>query len=419
MGSGYSLRQTARQTHHPDIPMHSERQANPGKTLLIANLLAQIAFGLLAMTICLPSMQEWGAIFRADQAAVQLTFSAYVVAYGAFQLVYGPLSDRIGRKQVLLAGLCVAGIGSFLAAVAPGLPSLTAARFLQGAGSAATMVVGRSMVQDLFEGPERTRVMAYIGMALGLCPPLATVIGGQLHVRFGWQANFLLMGGLALLLLLAAWLGLPTRRKATAPQTHWLADMALAYARLARAPGFLLYVAILALSTATFYAFLAGAPIVLRSYGVGPDGVGWYIMGVPVAYIAGNYLTSRWVRHKGERRMMVWGQMAAMGSLVLLLALGMAGLDSPLVFTLPLILLGLGHGLLVPPSLSGTVGLIPALAGSAAAVAGLVQQLMGALGAYTVGLVPHAGSANLALLMLGFTVLALVAQVALHWRRPA
>ena len=399
--------------------MHSERHANPGKTLLIANLLSQIAFGLLAMTICLPSMQEWGAIFQADQAAVQLTFSAYVVAYGAFQLVYGPLSDRIGRKQVLLAGLCLAGIGSFFAAFATDLPSLTAARILQGAGSAATMVVGRSMVQDLFEGPERTRVMAYIGMALGLCPPLATVIGGQLHVRIGWQANFLLMGGLALVLLLAAWLGLPTRRKAAAPQTHWLADMALAYTRLARAPGFLLYVAILALSTAAFYAFLAGAPIVLRSFGVGPDGVGWYIMWVPVAYVAGNYLTSRWVRRKGERRMMAWGQMAAVGSLLLLLALCVAGLDSPLAFTLPLILLGLGHGLLVPPSLSGTVGLIPALAGSAAAVAGLLQQLMGALGAYTVGLVPHAGSVNLTLLMLGFTLVALVAQVLLHRRSPA
>lgn len=384
--------------------------------MLITNLLAQIAFGLLAMTICLPSMQEWGAIFHASQAAVQLTFSAYVVAYGAFQLVYGPLSDRHGRKQVLMVGLCLAGAGSLLAALAPGLPSLTAARFLQGAGSAATMVVGRSMVQDQFDGPERTRVMAYIGMALGLCPPLATVIGGQLHVRLGWQANFLLMAALALMLLVAAWRGLPN--SATRPRlaTHWLADMASAYARLARTPGFLPYVAVLALSTATFYAFLAGAPIVLRSYGVGPDGVGWYIMWVPIAYIGGNFLTSHWVRQYGERRMMAMGQLCAVGSLVLLLALGLSGQDSPLAFTLPLVLLGLGHGLLVPPSLSGTVGLIPALAGSAAAVAGLVQQLMGAVGAYTVGLVPQHGSVNLAWLMLGFTLAALAAQWQLHRR---
>ena len=384
---------------------------------LIANLLGQIAFGLLAMTLCLPSMQEWGAIFQADQAAVQLTFSAYVVAYGGLQLVYGPLSDRHGRKPILLLGLALAGLGSLLAALAPGLPSLTAARFLQGAGAAATMVIGRAMVQDLFEGAERTRLMAWIGMVLGMCPPLATVVGGQLHVRLGWQSNFVLTAGIAVVMFVAAWRGLPNRAPLPPTgSTHWLAAMGQAYARLAREPAFLLYAAILALSTATFYAFLAGAPIVLRSYGVGPDGVGFYIMCIPMAYIVGNYLTSRWVHAKGERRVMQIGQAAALSGLALLLALGFAGLKTPLAFSLPLILLGLGHGLLVPASISGTVGLIPALAGSAAAAAGLLQQLMGAVGGYAVGLFSHDGAVNLGLLMLGFTLCALAAQLLLHRR---
>ena len=113
--------------------------------------------------------------------------------------MYGPLSDRLGRKPVLLAGLALAGVASLLAALAPSLPWLIAARVLQGAGCAAGMVVGRAMVQDLFEGPERTRVMAFVGMAMGLCPPLATIVGGQLHVRLGWQANFVLVAALALL----------------------------------------------------------------------------------------------------------------------------------------------------------------------------------------------------------------------------
>ena len=118
--------------------------------LLIANLLAQIAFGLLAMTICLPSMQEWGAILGGEQATVQLTLSGYLIAYGALQLLYGPLSDRFGRKRILITGLVLAAAGSVLAAAAPDLPLLIAARVVQGAGSAAGMVVGRAMVQDLF-----------------------------------------------------------------------------------------------------------------------------------------------------------------------------------------------------------------------------------------------------------------------------
>ena len=153
--------------------------------MLLTNLLAQLAFGLIAMTICLPSMQEWGALFGATQAQVQITFSGFVVAYGVCQLVYGPLSDRYGRKGVLVIGLAVLAAGSLIAALAPSLDVLIAGRVLQGMGSAAGAVVGRAMVQDLFAGSQRTKVMAYVGMAMGLSPPFSAVIGGQLHVRFG------------------------------------------------------------------------------------------------------------------------------------------------------------------------------------------------------------------------------------------
>lgn len=383
---------------------------------LIANLLAQISFGLLAMTLCLPSMQEWGAIFDTRQADVQLTFSGYVVAYGALQLVYGPLSDRHGRKPILMIGLVVAGLASVMAALATDIAQLTAARVLQGAGSAASMVVGRSMVQDLFTGAQRTRVMAYIGMALGMCPPLATLIGGQVHVRLGWQLNFVLLAVLAVVLLMAAWWGLPRVAKPAPADGHWLRAMLSAYARLLREPRFLLYVAILAATTATFYAFLAGAPIVLKGYGIGPDGIGWFIMAVPIAYIAGNFMTSRLIQQMGESRVMAWGQALTVAGLLIMLALALGGVQTALAVALPLLLLGLGHGLINPPALAGTVSVLPALAGSAAAVAGLMQQLTGATGGYLVGLVPHEGAVNLGWMMLAFTLLAVAAQWALRQR---
>ncbi len=388
--------------------------------LLIATLLGQIAFGLLAMTICLPSMQEWGAIFGAGQPAVQLSFSAYVMTFGVLQLLYGPLSDRHGRKVILMVGLAVAGAGSVLAALAPNLESLIAARALQGAGSAAGMVVGRSMVQDLFQGPQRTRMMAYIGMVMGLCPPVATVIGGQLHVRLGWQSNFVLMAVLALLLLATAWRLLPARVARAKPlEDHWLGAMGSAYARLAREPVFLLYVVVLGMTTGAFYVFLAGAPLVLGGYGVGPDGVGWYIMVLPIFYIVGNFLTSRLVRRFGDRRMMVLGQGLTLCGLGLMLALSQTALDSPLGFVLPLALLGIGHGLLMPPALTGSVGVLAGLAGAAAAVAGLMQQLIGAAGSYAVGLLPNHGSTALGLLMVGFTGCSALAQWRLMRRRRA
>ena len=385
----------------------------PRHAWLMVNVVGQLAFGLLAMTICLPSMQDWPATFGASQAAVQLTFSGYVAAYGGMQLVYGAVSDRIGRKPVLMAGLALATAGSLLAALALGLPLLTAARVLQGAGTAAGMVVGRALVQDLFTGRERTRMMAFVGMTMGLVPPAAMLVGGQLHVRLGWQANFVLLGALGALLLAAAWRGLPQAATPRGAMPGSPGALLTGYLRLLRLPAYGLYVVLLSSMTAAFYTFLAGAPIVLGGYGVTPERVGLYVMFVPFAYIAGNLLTTRLIRRRGDRSIMALGQAASLAGLLLLLALALLGWHTPLAFTLPLMLLGIGHGLLVPPALSGTVGLVPALAGSAAAVAGLMQQVSGAFGGFAVGLVAHQGALNLALLMLGWTACGAAAQVLL------
>lgn len=381
---------------------------------LMANLLAQLAFGLLAMTIGLPSMQEWPAIFGASQAAVQLTFSGYVLTYGLLQLVYGPLSDRLGRRRVLMFGLFVTLLGSVVAALATDLPTLVVGRVLQGAGSAAGMVVGRALIQDLFQGPQRTRVMAYVGMAMGLCPPLGTIVGGQLHVGLGWQANFVLMAALAVVLWVSAWRGLPAHQPSDAPQAHWLRAMLDAYAQLLRDARFVLYVGLLSMTSATFYAFLGAAPLVLGSYGVGPDGIGFYIMFVPGSYIVGNFLTSHLVHRLGDQRMMWMGQALTAVGIGLMLALALAGFNSPLALALPLMLMGLGNGFMVPPALAGTVGLMPALAGSAAAVAGLMQQLAAAAGGFAVGLVSHRDAVNLALVMMALCLLGMAAQLGLR-----
>lgn len=389
------------------------------RNALLLILLGQMAFGLLAMTICIPSMQEWGQQFGVDQPAVQLTFSGFVVTYGGLQLVYGPWSDRLGRRTVLMAGMALAVVASFLAALAPSIGWLTAARVLQGAGAAAGMVVGRAMVQDEFQGPERTRVMAYVGMAMGLCPPTATVLGGQIHVWLGWQANFWLMGGLGLLLLALAWRGLPARPGNPAAGSGWWRSMLQAYVRLWHEPAFRWVVLMLSSATAAFYAFLAGTPLVLRGYGLGPDRIGFVIMCVPLSYIAGSFATTRLARHRDGRWLMRTGRNFTLSGLLLLVLLALADVRSVAAFAMPLMLLGVGHGLMVPPALATSVSLVPALAGAAAAVVGLMQQLIGAVGGYVVGLLPQDSVAALGSLMLGISLLGALAQHRLHRRHGA
>lgn len=382
--------------------------------MLLFNLVAQIVYGLLAMTICLPSMQEWGEIFARDQATVQLTLSAFLVTYGGMQLVYGPLSDRYGRRPFLLTGLGVTLLASLLAASAKDLNTLIAARALLGAGCAAGMVIGRASVQDVFQGPARTRAMAYIGMSLGVTPPVATVIGGQIHVHLGWAWNFVLLAALAVVLMVMAWRGLNLPPNITEDRGHWLADMFKAYRRLLREASFQRFVVMLAATSSTFYAFMAATPIVLGHYGVGPDGVGWYVMVIPLGYMVGNYATSHWAHRYGDMRMMLLGHALTLLGIVLLLAFIAAGWATAFSFAAPLVLVGIGHGLLMPPTLAATVGVIPALAGTAAAFGGLLQQVSGAFSGYAVGLMPNHDARDVGLTMLAFTSISVVF---LLWQR--
>lgn len=393
------------------------REAN-GSPHLVLNIIAQIVFGLLAMTICLPSLPSWSESFGKSQAMAQLTFSGFVVTYGGFQLLFGPWSDRWGRKKALMTGLALALAGTLMAAASTQLVGLIVARLLQGAGCAASMVVSRAMVQDHFAGHQRTRVMAYIGMAMGMCPPMATVLGGQLHVWLGWQANFYFIAVLALILMVAAWKGLPasTKTQKDSPQQggrHWGSS----YLPLLKDKAYLLHVCVLSLTTATFYMFLSGAPLVLDGLGVSPDHMGFYIMCIPIFYIFGNYMTSRWVKQGNEHRLLFWGQSLTLVGLGLMLALAFAGVHHPLAMSMPLMILGVGHGMLMPTALAGTIGIVPGLAGSAAALAGLLQQLMGAWGGYLVGFVGHGSAMPLGLLMLGATALATACLWAI-FRRP-
>ena len=159
--------------------------------------------------------------------------------------------------------------------------------------------------------------------------------------------------------------------------------------------------------------FLAGVPVVLTNYGVGPAAIGWYIIFPPICYIAGNFLTSRLLRHTSETRLMFLGHATTLCGIAVSLLLAWFGVRSPFAVVAPLALLGLGHGLLMPSTLAGTVSLVPALAGAAAAGAGLAQQFFGAFGAYVVGLFRHDDAINLGLLMFLFMSVSLTAQTVL------
>lgn len=382
-----------------------------GKSKLVqAVLISQIALGILAMTACLPSMPYWIEHFGESQARVQLTFAAYALAFALGQLVYGPLSDRFGRRRLLIIGLFVGLAGSVSAVFAQSLDAIIAARALQGAGTCAGIVIGRAIIQDNFVGAARTKMMALVGVVMGLCPPSGTLIGGNLHVSFGWQASFVAIALTSCALLVSAFWILPPD-KPSVGERQTAGELMKSYWTLVADSRYLSFCLIAAFSTATFYVFLAAAPIVLDAYGVAPNYIGWYIMFVPAAYILGNVLTSRIAGKLADQRLMSIGQVLNVTGILLVLLLAITGWHHPLAIAVPLMCLGFGHGLLMPPTLVGAVGSMPALAGAAAAFAGMLQQLTGAAASSLNGMIDLSNATDMGWLMLLLTLVAIAAQM--------
>ena len=266
----------------------------------MALLVALMVTSQVAITIFLPSLPSMAGDLGTSQALVQMTVSAYLGAFAIAQLVVGPISDAIGRRKPLIAGLILFTLGSIACAAAPTIDILIGARMAQAIGGCACLVVGRAIVRDTTDGAAATRAMAYLGMSLAVAPMLAPLLGGQLETAFGWQSNFLftaLLGGLTLIATIQT---LEETLPMEARRLTNTGALARTYLRLSMMGKFMGYSFCTAAMGAAFQAFLAGAPFALIVVmDVPPEQLGYFIMAVPIGYIIGNYISSRMAQLDG------------------------------------------------------------------------------------------------------------------------
>jgi len=374
----------------------------------------------VAITIFLPSLPSMAGDLGTSQALVQMTVSAYLGAFAIAQLVVGPISDAIGRRKPLLAGLVLFTLASIACALAPSIDLLIGARMVQAIGGCACLVISRAIVRDTSDGPAATRAMAYLGMSLAVAPMLAPLIGGQLETNFGWQSSFLftaLLGGLSLVITFMSF------DETLPPQSRRLTDtaaLARTYLRLFAMGKFMGYSFNTAAMGAAFQAFLAGAPFALIVVmGVPPEQLGYFIMAVPAGYIVGNFISSR-MSHLASRRRMIWlgGALAVAGTAVLVL-LPLTGVDSPYTLIAPLFLYSVGSGFVVPNSLAGAITAVePAAAGSAAALGGFLQMGGGFISTVIMASLIQTSFLQVGVVMFGCTLLSLLFFVMLVVPRP-
>lgn len=362
-------------------------------TLALTALLALLtALGPLAMDLYLPSLPDIGRLLSAEDAQVQLTISGYLVGFAGGQIVYGPVSDRLGRKPVLTAALmlfCAAGV---ICAAAPSITALIAARTLQGIGSSGIIVLARAVVRDLYDGPRAGRELSLMGMIMGLVPIVAPLIGGVTQIAYGWRAGFIFIFASGFAAIVMVWRLLPETAPKIGIAPLSFADLVDAFRRVGADAGFRAHTALVSTSYAGLFAYISGSSFVMQEqYGLDPFGFGIVFAVSSTGYVAGTFLASQVVIRAGLDRTIGLGALALAGGGVMMIAAVALAPHSAAAVAVPMALYLAGLGLAMPQALAGALQPFPDHAGAASSLVGFVQQSTGAIIGAAVGLTLGAG----------------------------
>ena len=232
--------------------------------LLIFLMVCLMTVAYSTIGIYTPAMPAIAAHFGATAGEVQLTFSAYLIAFSFGQLIYGPLSDRHGRRLAIFVGLAIYVLGSALSALSVSIEMLVVARAVQALGGCAGPVLARAIMRDLFDRDEGARMMAFVAMVMGVAPAFAPVFGGYLQVAFGWESIFWVLTGVgALVLILFIFLLRETHAGSSRAVGGGVLAMLLVYPRLMKSRLFIGYTLNAGFAMATIFVYIASAPFVL------------------------------------------------------------------------------------------------------------------------------------------------------------
>ncbi len=342
-------------------------------------LLALITIsGTLAMHMFVPALPAAAVSLGASPAAMQATISVYVLGLAGGQLIYGPLSDGVGRRPVLLTGLLVYAIAGLAAALAPDVDTLVAARLFQALGGCAGLALGRAIVRDTSRPDEAVRDLALLNLMIMAGPGLAPMLGSGLAGALGWRAIFLALAMLGGLTLLLAWRLLPETRRPTG--SIKVTALVRDYMLLLRSPSFMGFAVGGGCATTSIYAFIAAAPFIISAQlHRSVHEIGFYLGLVIAGMAIGNAVTRQLSRSVRVERLLVVANLVSVVSAIAFLVV--VRIDAMTIWNVIglMFLYALGAGATSPAALSQALGVAPvAVIGSAAGLYGFLQMAVGA-----------------------------------------
>ncbi|WP_116130895.1 multidrug effflux MFS transporter [Tropicimonas sp. IMCC34043] len=365
----------------------------------IVTLVMLAGLSAMTMSIFLPSLPAMAVYFDAPYAVIQLAVSLYLAASALMQLIIGPLSDRYGRRPVMLSAIAVFLVATLGCVLAPNVHVFLVCRMLQTV-VVTGLVLSRAVVRDMYPPSESASMIGYVTMGMSLVPMFAPMLGGAIDQIFDWKATFLF-------LLLAGtgvgWLAWRDMGETAGPGAASLVAQFRGYPDLLASRRFWGYALAVAFSAGAFYSFLGGVPYVSTEiFRLSPvwTGVGF---GAPsVGYLLGNYLSGRFSASVGINRMILIGASLSTVGLVPSLVLSHLGFDNPVLFFAFVTFVGLGNGIVIPNGTAGTLSVRPELAGTASGLGGTLMIGGGAALSVLAGVLLQGGHSSLPLQWLMF-----------------
>jgi len=354
-----------------------------------------------------PSLPYLTEYFSTTPELVKLTISLNLIIYGVAQLLFGPISDRFGRRPVFLSSIILFSIASIACGLAQSIEQLLIARLLQGFFAAAEAVICLAIFKDFFGEREQVKAFAIYGMAIALTPAVAPLLGGYIHIYLGWQYNFFLTAAVGIFTSVLIYKLIP---ESSTPDPHALKILSIvqSYSNVLKNSVFMMYALLSGVALSFIYAFITAAPFILISYfNIPTQHFGYYQAVIVIAYFFGSLFSTRLVDSWGPTRILNLGILCSVLGSVLLLGLIFFEALSPFTLALANIFITFGIGPIFAVAPSRAMGAVTKSVGSAAALFGSLEIGLAGLIAAMVS-VYHDGTAFPYGVVIGFTALATI-----------